>query len=55
MSFQVLTRPPEPKHPGAVDNINDDLIVTSGDVLTSSVGLRYADGYCKKGGTFPEI
>lgn len=37
----VLTKPPDPKKPGALDNINDDLIVSVGDVLVSSIGIRY--------------
>jgi len=41
MSQGTLTKPEEPKYPGSFDNVNDDLIVKQGDVLISSMGVRW--------------
>lgn len=39
-SGKILTTPAAPKCRGSIDNVNDDLIVSEGDVFTSSIGIR---------------
>lgn len=39
---RTLTKPAAPKCRGSVDNINDDLIVSEGDIFSSSIGIKCA-------------
>lgn len=39
-SRRTLTVPAAPKCRGSIDNVNDDLIVSEGDIFTSSIGVR---------------
>jgi len=39
-SRRTLTVPAAPKQRGSIDNANDDLIVSEGDVFISSIGVR---------------
>jgi dual specificity protein kinase YAK1 len=54
-SLRVLTKPYEPNRPQGHDNINDDLIVTTGDVFVSSLGMRYIVMDMLGQGTFGQV
>jgi hypothetical protein len=41
MNRKCLTSPSDPKYQGSLDNKNDDLIVSEGDLIVSSVDIRY--------------
>ena len=40
LTRQCLTSPSDPKYQGSLDNKNDDLIVSEGDLFVSSVDIR---------------
>jgi len=55
MNRKCLTSPSDPKYQGSLDNKNDDLIVSEGDLIVSSVDIRYHALSNLGSGTFGQV
>lgn len=51
----VFTKPPEPCKNNLLDNVNDDLVVSRGDVFVSELGVRYIVKDMLGHGTFGQV